>query len=305
VRNSAFSYAAVSAAEDGTIAVRRPPASGLVAGHTITGELRLEGRDGTVMARAGGVHEYLDYMSVDSTGSRAAVAVTDRRSALPQVSFIDLKPGLLTPLGEQVLTSRPLWSPDGARVAYSCQPPGTMDDVCVKDLPTSQVRTLVASEDAYEKPTAWSRNGDWLLVTRYNSRVSTHLIAYSFRSGTLKPVVSIPGALVQEGVFSPDGRYVAYSSNESGRWEVSVVTFPEGTGQWQLTSEGGRVLSWGGPDDNEKRNRSAAGTPADATAIRSGRRVIAPPIMIPPALAPSPAAPAWCSPPRRGTRRMR
>jgi dipeptidyl aminopeptidase/acylaminoacyl peptidase len=44
--------------------------------------------------------------------------------------------------------------------------------------------------------------------------------------------------------FSPDGRYVAFSSLETGRHEVYVTTFPEGRQTWTVTSDGGRVISW-------------------------------------------------------------
>jgi hypothetical protein len=50
--------------------------------------------------------------------------------------------------------------------------------------------------------------------------------------------------LIYEGVFSPDSKYVAYSSNETGRAEVYVTTFPDRGQTWPLTTEGARVLSW-------------------------------------------------------------
>jgi len=39
--------------------------------------------------------------------------------------------------------------------------------------------------------------------------------------------------------FSPDGKWVAYSSNESGRWEVYVTSFPDAHGKWQVSTDGG------------------------------------------------------------------
>jgi roadblock/LC7 domain-containing protein len=51
-------------------------------------------------------------------------------------------------------------------------------------------------------------------------------MSYSFASGRLEPFVAHSDAAILDGVFSPDGHYVAYSSNESGRMEVYVTTFP-------------------------------------------------------------------------------
>jgi len=47
-----------------------------------------------------------------------------------------------------------------------------------------------------------------------------------------------------QGQFSPDGRWLAYASNQSGRHEVSVRTFPEAAGQWQLSTAGGIYPRW-------------------------------------------------------------
>jgi Tol biopolymer transport system component len=49
---------------------------------------------------------------------------------------------------------------------------------------------------------------------------------------------------VYDGVFSPDTRFVAYNSNQTGRFEVYVTTFPEPRQTWPLTTDGGRALSW-------------------------------------------------------------
>ena len=59
----------------------------------------------------------------------------------------------------------------------------------------------------------------------------------------MSPAADGPGR-VQFAVFSPDDCYVAFSSNESGRSEAYVTTFPERGQTWQLTTEGGEVLSW-------------------------------------------------------------
>jgi len=67
------------------------------------------------------------------------------------------------------------------------------------------------------------------------------LQSWSFASRALTRFV---GSRALEAAFSPDDRYVAFSSEESGRAEVSVTTFPERRQTWSLTTEGGRVLSW-------------------------------------------------------------
>ncbi len=49
---------------------------------------------------------------------------------------------------------------------------------------------------------------------------------------------------LKNGRFSPDGKWVAYSSNESGRWETYVTSFPEAHGKWQVSNVGGDQPKW-------------------------------------------------------------
>jgi Tol biopolymer transport system component len=53
-------------------------------------------------------------------------------------------------------------------------------------------------------------------------------------------------ATLKNGQFSPDGKWVAYASNESGKWEIYVTSFPEAKGKWQISSGGGEQPRWRG-----------------------------------------------------------
>lgn len=51
-------------------------------------------------------------------------------------------------------------------------------------------------------------------------------------------------SVVRNGQFSPDGRWVAYASNETGKWEIYVTSFPEPRGKWQVSIGGGEQPRW-------------------------------------------------------------
>src|SRR5215467_8363462 len=53
-------------------------------------------------------------------------------------------------------------------------------------------------------------------------------------------------SLVRNGQFSPDGKWVAYASNETGKWEIYVTSFPEARGKWQVSKGGGEQPRWRG-----------------------------------------------------------
>ena len=238
----------ISASADGVLAVRLPPAQLQGA----LSELRLVNRDGTVMRRIEGTQDYTYSMALEPPDGRRAIAnFTNPRSGIQSLYLVDTITSTQVPLDTiKEYTGSPVWSPDGRRVAYGRQPEGTRDDVYIKDLGASEITRRIQTVKTWEHPSAWSRDNEWLLVCR-NSGGEQHLCAYSFQSQKLEPFVEVPGASVTNGVFSPDTRFVAYDSKESGRYEVYVTTFPQRTGTWQLTNGGAWILSWGGADGRE------------------------------------------------------
>ena len=92
-----------------------------------------------------------------------------------------------------------------------------------------------------EHPTAWSHDGKSLLFFMSDEK-GTYLSTWSFASRTPTPFAG-PRAL-EVAAFSPHDDFVAFTSQESGRPEAYVTTFPDRRQTWPLTTDGGRVLSW-------------------------------------------------------------
>ena len=103
------------------------------------------------------------------------------------------------------------------------------------------IQPVIETPAGGEHPVAWSHDGRSLLVFAYDDD-KADLSLWSFASRTLTRFVG-PGVL-ESAAFSPRDDYVAYGSEESGRPEVYVTTFPDHRQTWRLTTEGGQVLSW-------------------------------------------------------------
>jgi Tol biopolymer transport system component len=103
---------------------------------------------------------------------------------------------------------------------------------------------LLFKSDEVKAPLSWSRDGRYILFSSRNAEGNWNLFALpTFGDRKPLPVVTSP-FMEPAGAFSPDGRFVAYQSNESGRWEIYVQSFPNAAGKWQVSNTGGLDVSW-------------------------------------------------------------
>jgi Tol biopolymer transport system component len=102
---------------------------------------------------------------------------------------------------------------------------------------------LTTGEDP-QFPTSWSPNGKWLAFYDINPTTSNDIWVLRF-DGERKPQPFLQTAFLETGAeFSPDGRWLAYQSNESGQAEIYVRPFPGPGGKWQISTEGGGAPCW-------------------------------------------------------------
>jgi Tol biopolymer transport system component len=136
--------------------------------------------------------------------------------------------------------SFPIWTPDGNRVVFR-----TMLGMRIMDADGSG-RTLpvsAGSTSVIDIPTSISRNGD-LAFVRQTAETSGDVYVLSLRGdATPHPIVKSPG--YDGGAqFSPDGRWLAYVSNESGRLQIYVRPFPGPDRSWPVSTHGGTHPQW-------------------------------------------------------------
>ena len=136
-----------------------------------------------------------------------------------------------------------VWSPDGTRVAFDSNRNG-IDDLFVKPSSGGGAEELVLASPFVKIPTAWSLDGRFMLHQYGDPKTGWDLAALPM-IGDRKPIVVVNTPFEERGgQFSPDGRWVAYQSNESGRFEVYVQPFPGPGGKWQVSTAGGTDARW-------------------------------------------------------------
>lgn len=181
---------------------------------------------------------------LDPSGKFVASDTTDPVSQNTDIWTYDLEARTAKRLTfDPALDSLPIWSPDGSRIIFASNRELKFD-LYLKDANGAQEEKVIPQDGADRFPTDWSRDGKYVLYERAPD-------LWYLRLSDLQPVPLLKASsTLRSPRFSPDGKWVAYSSNESGRWEIYVTSFPEAHGKWQVSNGGGEQPRWRG-DGNE------------------------------------------------------
>jgi DNA-binding winged helix-turn-helix (wHTH) protein/Tol biopolymer transport system component len=154
----------------------------------------------------------------------------------------DLERGTTTRLVENAIT--PVWSPDGMRLAYALTRGG------VSHLFTRSVSGGEAAQPLLEAPDSltaqsWSNDGRYLVygITQADTKQDLWLLPLTGADRRPLPLVRTP-ANESLGRLSPDGRWLAYASDESGMWQIYVQSFPVAAGKRAISIGGGSHPHW-------------------------------------------------------------
>ena len=171
-------------------------------------------------------------------GRSVAVNKSDTESLNPGIWTYDLQRNSSRRLTfDTAFVAAPIWSPDGTKlVFFSNRSHG--NDLFMKDSDGAQPERIILRDEFDKYSNDWSRDAKYILYTR-----GTDL--WFATMPEMKANLFLKAAsLVRNGQFSPDGKWVAYSSNETGKWEIYVTSFPEAQGKWQISTAGGEQPRW-------------------------------------------------------------
>jgi eukaryotic-like serine/threonine-protein kinase len=172
------------------------------------------------------------------------VAVIRASGANQDVWLIDVQRGVPTRFTFDALSDvRPVWSPDGNRVVFSSNRSGQYN-LYTKASSGAGVEGLLLGSDELKVPHDWSPDGRFLLYHVSDSKMGMDLWILPI-SGDKKPYPFLKTPFEErDGQFSPDGKWIAYQSNESGQFEIYVQPFPGPGGKFQVSTNGGAQPRW-------------------------------------------------------------
>jgi Tol biopolymer transport system component len=230
---------AVSVSQAGSLAYFTAPAA-----NTTAVWMDLAGRiTGTLDLPAG----HYETVTISPDGTRAVLV----RSSSPSESslwLVDLARGSAAPFSSgQGRNDAPVWSPDGTRVVFASDRDGPQE-IYVKVVgdATPEV-VLFRNALPFKNVSAWSADGRWLVLTQLDETTQQNIwMLPASGQGELVSVVRGP-VRDSAGPMSPDGRWLAFIADDTGRFEVYLQSLPP-PGRRQQVSQGGGTLSWWAAD---------------------------------------------------------
>jgi eukaryotic-like serine/threonine-protein kinase len=192
------------------------------------------------------VDRYLN-PALSPDGNRLAVMIFAGAQGIGDIWVFDLTRGTSTRLtfgGDS--HSNPVWTPDGKTVFYASTAKGPPHIYAKAADGSGPERSVLETPDTVELSRSFSPDGRFLVYERRLAKSETgyHLWALPlFGDGKPFPIVQDASDESLPAV-SPDGKWMAYRSNESGRQEIYITAFPAGGAKWQVSTNGGTAAKW-------------------------------------------------------------
>jgi len=199
------------------------------------------GKQISVLGEAAAVYSGIE---ISPDERQVSVSIPEESGKGRDIWLYDVARGLRTRFTfDRAESQEAIWSPDGNRVAFKSQRKGHLN-LYQKASSGAGAEEVLLEDNVDKYPESWSPDGRFILYLSVGSLTGFDLFALPL-FGDRKPIPFLQTQFNEgSGRFSPDGRWVAYASNESGRYEVYVAPFPGPGGKWQISTAGGDWPRW-------------------------------------------------------------
>ncbi len=208
----------------------------------VESRLSWKDRNGLEIGQVGPQADY-ENLRIAPDGSQVAVTITDAKTASSGIWLIDVARNVPARFTDADDADAPVWSPDGRSLAFAISRDNT-PNLHLKPVAGGEMQELVPSQSTLHWAFDWSPDGRFLLYGDRHATTDWDLWALPL-DGERKPFPFVRTRYAEAGgAFSPDGRWVAYVSNETGQREVYVERFPKPGDRRRVSTAGGGLPRW-------------------------------------------------------------
>ena len=206
------------------------------------GQLTWFDRDGKMVGVAGALGDYSD-LNLSPDDKRVAFSQVDTDTGNVDVWVMDLASGTPSRLTfDTAVDFAPVWSPDGQQIVFASLRDGA-PNLLKKMANGSSPEDYLYKSPLAKLPSDWSRDGRFIMCGTVDPKTKFDLWAMSVADQKWEVVWQTP-TNETHAVLSPDSRWVAYESDETGKREVYVQSFPASGARWQVSASGGSQPRW-------------------------------------------------------------
>jgi hypothetical protein len=185
------------------------------------------------------IHRGFEDFTISPDGRFLALTIM---GDLWNVWLFDLERGVLSRLTFEGDNRDPIWTADSKHVIYVSFRNGQFR-IFWKPISGGQSEQELVATEALPWPGSCSRDGRWLTYDVGPPAAATGIYLLPL-TGERKPTRMIAEPFAQAAMISPDGKWLAYESRETGRSEIYMRQFPAGATKWQISTEGGIRPKW-------------------------------------------------------------
>ncbi len=221
------------------------------------GMLSLRDRTGKKVGDVGGGRPMTNGARFSPDGTQIAFDAPDPESNFSDIWLYDVSRKISTRITfDPAAEWAPIWSRDGAKIAYSTDRQGS--GIYVKNSNGTESEQELVKTQATNSPLDWSADGHFIVYLTVNESTGTDLMILPL-DGKHEPTPFANSKFSEDDArISPDGHWLVYNSDESGKREIYARPFPSGGGKWQVSSSGGRLPIWS-PDGHKVYYNQSAG----------------------------------------------
>ena len=182
-------------------------------------------------------------IEISPDGQQVAVALTDATRGTRDLWIYEIRTGERTRFTSAAADENWLiWSPDGRRVAYNSF--GRTLDLYTAASSGAPAADVLFTDDEGKWPVSWSPDGQLILCVKNSDQTGNDVWVVPLGGARTPYPLLRTRAAENWAAFSPDGRWIVYSADDTGISEVYVMPFPAAGRRWKISTGGGSAARW-------------------------------------------------------------